>query len=285
MDERIGIIGGTGVYTLEGVEHEGAVEMDTPWGRPSGPIVLARLQGVPLAFLARHGEGHVFTPSEVPYAANIYAMKKTGVRKLISVSAVGSLKEKIPPRDFVVPDQLWDRTKGIRTSTFFGGGVVGHVSFGRPFCPCMRSILAGAAEASGARVHPSGSYICIEGPAFSTRAESLVHRAMGMDIVGMTAIPEAKLAREAGMCYATLAMVTDFDAWHDSVEEVTLDMVVAHMTANTALARLTLAGAVGLIASARFDCACRTAAANAILTAPGRRNPERMADLEVILSE
>jgi 5'-methylthioadenosine phosphorylase len=285
MDERTGIIGGTGLYSLDGLEVEEAREIHTPYGDPSGPVVLASLEGVRLAFLARHGAGHVFSPSEVPYAANIYALKSLGVRRIVSVSAVGSMKEKIAPRDFVVPDQLWDRTKGLRRSSFFGGGVVGHVSFGQPFCPVMRGVLAKASAEAGARVHDGGSYICIEGPAFSTRAESAIYRGMGMDIIGMTAIPEAKLAREAGICYATLALVTDYDVWREATEEVTLEMVIANMEANTSLARRAIRTAVVATGSAVFDCGCRTASASAILTAPDHRDPRRMEELRVVLDQ
>ncbi|MDM7991760.1 MAG: S-methyl-5'-thioadenosine phosphorylase [Candidatus Fermentibacter sp.] len=282
--ERIGIIGGTGLYALDGIVTEGTVEPVTPCGSVSSPIVLASLDGVKLAFLARHGTGHVHSPSEVPYAANIYALKALGVRRIISVSAVGSLKSKIAPRDMVVPDQLWDRTKGIRRSTFFGGGIVAHVSFGEPYCPCMREILAASAVEAGANVHPKGDYVCIEGPAFSTRAESRIYRAMGCDIIGMTAIPEAKLAREANMCYSTLALVTDYDAWHESEEEVTVEMVVANMNANTALAGRVVAIAARAAASRKFTCGCRAASTNAVMTAPDRRDPERMEELKVVLS-
>jgi 5'-methylthioadenosine phosphorylase len=283
MEERIGIIGGSGLYSLEGVEVEKSIEAQTPFGRPSSRIALATLGGTRLAFLARHGEGHVLTPSEVPYAANIYSLKSLGVRKILSISAVGSLREDFPPRDFVVPDQVFDRTKGIRRSSFFGEGVVGHVSFAHPFCASLRAILVSAAVEAGAHVHPSGSYVCMEGPAFSTRAESLAYRAMGMDIIGMTAIPEAKLAREAGICYATLAMVTDYDVWRESEEEVTLEMIISNMTFNVGLARKTLAAAVRLAAEGSCAEGCRRASESAIMTAPDRRDSRKMADLEVVL--
>jgi len=284
MEERIGIIGGSGLYSLEGVDVEKAIEPDTPWGRPSSPVTLAALGGVGLAFLARHGQGHVLTPSEVPYAANIYALKSLGVRKILSISAVGSLREDYAPRDFVVPDQIFDRTKGIRGSTFFGGGVVGHVSFAHPFCESLRGILADAAALAGAKVHRTGTYVCMEGPAFSTKAESLAYRSMGMDIIGMTAIPEAKLAREAGVCYATLAMVTDYDVWREA-EEVSLEMVIANMNHNIGLARRTLAVAVGLAGRAACECECSRAGRDAVMTAPDARNPQRASDLSVILGE
>jgi 5'-methylthioadenosine phosphorylase len=284
MRHRIGIIGGTGLYSLEGLELESELDTATPWGRPSSPIVLARLGGTALAFLARHGTGHVLSPSEVPYAANIFALKAAGVRSIISISAVGSLREEMAPRHFVVPDQIWDRTRGIRLSTFFGSGVVGHVSFGDPYCPGLRRILAEAAAEAGATVHDGGTYVCMEGPAFSTRAESLHHRSIGMSVVGMTALPEAKLAREAGICYATLAMVTDYDCWHVSEEEVTVEMVVGHMNANSALARRTVAIAAGRAAS-REGCACRSASSSAIMTAPGFRDARRMEELRTILED
>jgi 5'-methylthioadenosine phosphorylase len=285
MEERIGIIGGSGIYSLEGAEVEDSLSVRTPFGDPSGSVTLASMGGARLAFLARHGAGHVFTPSEVPYAANIYALKSLGVRRIFSVSAVGSLREDFPPRDFVVPDQIFDRTKGIRRSTFFGEGVVGHISFAHPFCDSLRQVLSAAAGKAGARVHHSGSYVCMEGPAFSTRAESLAYRAMGMDIIGMTAVPEAKLAREAGICYATLAMVTDFDVWRESGDEVTLDMIIANMNYNTDLARKTLAVAVAAASSVSCTCGCRKASALAIMTAPDRRDPRKMADLGVVLED
>ncbi len=283
MEERTGIIGGTGLYSLDSVEVEERMRIETPWGTPSSELVLARMDGLGLAFLARHGEGHTLTPSEVPYAANIYALKAAGVRRVISVSAVGSLKEEIPPRDFVVPDQIFDRTKGIRTSTFFGGGVVGHVQFADPFCPVLRRVLVEASREAGADTHDGGTYVCMEGPAFSTRAESRVYRSLGMDVIGMTALPEAKLAREAGLCYATLALVTDYDVWFEAEGEVSLEMILGNLSANTGLARRVIAAAARMMGPSGSCGLCRNAASQAVATSPDRRDPRRMQDLRPIL--
>jgi len=197
MKNRIGIIGGSGIYTFEGVRIEQQLNVKTPFGQPSGPLIIAEYKDIPLVFLPRHGEGHILSPSEVPYAANIYALKHAGVRQLISVSAVGSLQKVYQPRHFVIPDQIYDRTKGMRRSTFFGGGMVGHVGFGSPFCSVLSDILLKAAENADAVVHDGGTLVCMEGPAFSTKAESNVYRSQGHSIIGMTSVPEAKLAREA----------------------------------------------------------------------------------------
>ena len=219
MDPTLGVIGGSGLYELPGLERVERVRLETPFGAPSDEFVVGHLGGVRLAFLPRHGRGHRLLPSELPFRANLYGLKTLGVQWVLAVSAVGSLREEIAPGHVVVPDQFIDRTCGrTRESTFFGGGVVAHVQFADPFCPALSTALGAAARASGATVHAGGTYVCMEGPQFSTRAESLMHRAWGADLIGMTALPEAKLAREAQMCYALVALASDYDSWrpHDS---------------------------------------------------------------------
>lgn len=230
---RIGIIGGSGLYDLPGFKQVGEVKPKTPFGAPSGPYRIFEVGGVSVAFLARHGAGHVLTPTELNARANIFGFKMLGVDKLLSISAVGSLKEEIPPEHFVVPDQIIDRTRN-RPNTFFGNGIVGHVGFADPFCTELSARVADVLKAhSGTTVHTGGTYVCMEGPAFSTRAESHLYRSWGASIIGMTALPEAKLAREACMSYALLAMSTDYDCWKVEEKPVTVEQVIAHMTRNT----------------------------------------------------
>jgi len=283
MDGRVGIIGGSGIYDIPGFEVEQEINEETPFGSPSGPLILGHYEKVPVAFLPRHGIGHILTPSEVPYAANIYAMKASGVRTIISASAVGSLKLQIEPRHFVIPDQLFDRTGSNRVSTFFGEGVVAHVSFGDPFCERLRNILIAAARDNGSVVHPGGTMVVMEGPAFSTRAESLFYRSTGAAIIGMTALPEAKLAREAGICYAIMAMSTDYDVWHETEEDVTIETVIANVQANVENARMILARALHMLEE-RDDgeCGC-CAGSDTIMTAVEQRSPRKMEDLRVVL--
>ncbi len=286
MENRVGIIGGSGIYSFEGVKIHQELNTDTPFGKPSAPLIMAEYNDIPLVFLPRHGQGHTLSPSEVPYAANIYALKHVGVRQIISVSAVGSLQEQYHPRDFVIPDQIYDRTKGIRRSTYFGGGMVGHVAFGDPFCHHLSQLLFNAANAAGANVHRGGTLVCMEGPAFSTRAESNVYRSQGHAVIGMTAIPEAKLAREAGICYATLCMITDYDVWHETEEDVTVETVMANVKVNTVRARKTLELALESIDPTRRDCDCHGGAdgiRNAIITAPEHRSYLAKEHLKVIL--
>ena len=283
-DYRIGIIGGSGLYEMPGLTVESEAFPDTPWGHPSGPVVLGDLAGRPVAFLARHGPGHVHSPSEVPYAANIYALKRLGVRWIISISAVGSLRERIAPRHFVIPDQVFDRTTGIRTRSFFGSGVAGHVSFADPFCETMRKLLVDSSREAGATVHGGGCYVCMEGPQFSTRSESNVYRGLGMDIIGMTVLPEAKLAREAGICFGTVAMVTDYDVWRSPEEEVTIEMVIRNMEHNTAIAKKLIPLAIERIGTfEERDCPCVAAGRDAIITSPSERSAATMEALEVVL--
>ncbi|MCD6508346.1 S-methyl-5'-thioadenosine phosphorylase [Candidatus Poribacteria bacterium] len=267
MKVKIGVIGGSGFYEMEGLTDIEEIDLDTPFGKPSDRIVIGTLEGKKVAFLPRHGRGHRILPSELNVRANIYALKSLGVEWLISVSAVGSLREEIKPRDFVVPDQIFDNTKG-RKSTFFGEGMAVHVAMADPFCPVLRGILVQSAKEHGVTVHDGGTYICIEGPQFSTRAESEVYRKLGFDVIGMTAIPEAKLAREAEMCYATLACVTDYDCWHPEHEEVTAEMILSNLLANVEHAKTVVKRAVALIPEERTGCDCSRALEKAIATRP-----------------
>jgi 5'-methylthioadenosine phosphorylase len=264
----IGVIGGSGLYQMEGLEDVRTTTLTTPFGAPSDALTIGTLDGVRVAFLPRHGRGHRLTPTEVPSRANIYAMKSLGVTTIISISAVGSLRKDYAPLDLVIPDQLFDRTR-TRANSFFEGGLVAHVSFADPFCPALSGLLYDAATQLGdVTVHPGGTYVCIEGPLFSTKAESRIYRQWGCDIIGMTALPEAKLAREAEIHYATIAAVTDYDVWHESEQPVTVEIVVANLGRNIANARRILRTVVPRIAeaSAAFTCGCASALANAIQT-------------------
>jgi 5'-methylthioadenosine phosphorylase len=258
------VIGGSGFYEIEGLTDVETVVVDTPFGATSDRIVLGTLDGVRMAFLPRHGVGHRILPGEIPQRANIWALASLGVEYIASVSAVGSLREQIVPLHMVVPNQLIDRTRGDRTSTFFGRGIVAHIGFDQPFCPALSTALHGAARASGATAHSGGTLVVIEGPAFSTRAESELYRSWGANIIGMTTLPEAKLAREAGICYAMLACVTDYDTWRDGHTTVSVEMVVSNLRQNVARAR----GIVAETARAlpQRTCACASALASAIIT-------------------
>jgi len=269
---NIGIIGGSGLYEIEGLTDIEEVDVSTPFGQPSDRIVVGTLQGKRVAFLPRHGRGHRILPGEVNARANVYALKSLGVERIISVSACGSMKEAVAPLDIVIPDQIIDRTKG-RDSTFFGHGLAVHISFAEPFCPELSDILYAAAKKVGAKVHKGGTYVCIEGPRFSSKAESKMHRLWDVDIIGMTAMPEAVLAREAEICYATIAMSTDYDVWHETEAPVTAEMVVQNLLRNVETAKSILREALPLIGPER-DCECATALSVAIQTArdriPGR---------------
>jgi 5'-methylthioadenosine phosphorylase len=280
----LAVIGGSGLYQMEGMD-SGAEEVSvrTPFGDPSDPITVGAIAGVPVAFLARHGRGHRLTPTEINQRANIWALKSLGVRKILSISAVGSMREDYRPLDVVVPDQLLDRTRG-RPSTFFGNGLVAHVGFADPFCPALSEALFRTAGQCAARVHRGGTYVCIEGPQFSTRAESRVYRQWGVDIIGMTALPEAKLAREAELCYATLALVTDYDVWHHSEEAVTVEMVVANLSRNVSVAQQVIRSLVPVLADLP-DCGCGSALANAIITRPDAIPAAVKADLAPIVGK
>lgn len=281
---RIAVIGGTGLYKMEDVSDIQEITLDTPFGPPSDAIVLGRLAGETVAFLPRHGRGHRHSPSEVPSRANIYALKSLGVERIISVSACGSLREEIAPLDVVIPDQLFDRTKGVRPATFFGEGIVAHIGFADPFCPDLSAVLYETAREQGVRVHRGGTLVVIEGPQFSTRGESDVYRQWGLDIIGMTALPEAKLAREAEICYATLAMVTDYDVWKVSEEPVTVEVVVRNLQQNVQTAQAIIRNAVQRIARER-TCPCPHALENAIITDPAAIPPARKEQLALLIGK
>ena len=263
---QIGIIGGSGLYDMAELVDREERAIETPFGDPSGPYVLATLRGRRVAFLARHGQRHRLLPSELNFRANIYGFKVLGVEWIVSASAVGSLREDYKPLDLVVPTQFFDRTRG-RISTFFGDGIVGHVGFAHPFCPTLSEITVGSAMRAGARVHRGGTYVCMEGPQFSTIAESNFYRSAGFEIIGMTNLQEAKLAREAEICYTTLALVTDYDCWHPDHDSVTVDMIIANLVQNANTAQQVIAGVVEQLPVAR-GCECARALATAIITRP-----------------
>jgi 5'-methylthioadenosine phosphorylase len=263
---QIGIIGGSGLYDMAEVTDRGEVTLTTPFGDPSGPYVLGTLRGKRVAFLARHGAGHRLSPSELNFRANIFGMKMLGVDYILSASAVGSLKEEYAPLDIVIPDQFIDRTRG-RASTFFGRGLVAHVGFAHPFCKTLSSIALDSGKRAGATIHWRGTYVCMEGPQFSTLAESRLYRSWGADIIGMTNLQEAKLAREAEICYTTIALVTDYDCWHPSHDSVTVDMIIANLTQNAKTAQQIIAGAVDSLPYDR-SCECASALKYALITRP-----------------
>ncbi|MDP5335573.1 MAG: S-methyl-5'-thioadenosine phosphorylase [Paracoccaceae bacterium] len=284
MQTRIGIIGGSGLYQLDSLENPEWVSVTSPWGVPSDQILTGVLAGVPMAFLPRHGRGHVHAPSNVPYRANIDALKRLGVTDVISVSACGSFREEMAPGDFVIVDQFIDRTVG-RASSFFGSGCVAHVSLAHPTCPRLSAACADAARAAGVTVHEGGTYLAMEGPQFSTLAESRLYREVwGCDVIGMTNMPEAKLAREAELCYASVAMVTDYDCWHPDHDEVDVAQVIATLGANAAHARALVAGLPARLGAARAPCphGCDRALEHAIMTAPDRRDPALLARLDAV---
>jgi len=283
---NIGIIGGSGLYQMPELQNVREQCVDTPFGSPSDAFILGELDGVTVAFLPRHARGHKFLPMEVPYRANIYAMKLLGVEYILSVSAVGSLQEQYAPTDMVIPDQFFDRTRArAAESTFFGEGIVGHVTFAHPVCNELGDILEAACKEVGVRVHRGGTYLCMEGPAFSTVAESKVYRQWGMDIIGMTNLQEAKLAREAEIAYATLALVTDYDCWHASHDAVTVDMVVEYLNKNVRNAQLILKDAVKRVAAKETPNQYRDAIKNAIFTAPDHWPTETAKKLEAIIGK
>jgi len=265
-DVRIGIIGGSGLYDMAELTDREERVLSTPFGDPSGPYVTATLRGRRVAFLARHGAGHRLLPSELNFRANIFGFKLLGVEWILSASAVGSLRDDYKPLDLVIPDQFFDRTRG-RASTFFGGGLVAHVGFAHPFCGPLSEVAYASAQRAGATVHQGGTYVCMEGPQFSTLAESNLYRSWGFDIIGMTNLQEAKLAREAEICYTTLALVTDYDCWHPEHDSVTVDMIVANLVQNAKTAQQVIANAVERLPIARA-CECSRALAHAIITRP-----------------
>lgn len=263
---EIGIIGGSGLYEMDGFTAVEEVAIETPFGPPSDRLMVGRLEGRRVAFLPRHGRGHRILPGELNFQANLYALKTLGVERILSVSAVGSLKEKYAPLHMVIPDQFVDRTK--RSSTFFGRGLVAHVAFAHPFCPGLSAVMEDACAAAGATHHRGGTYLCIEGPQFSTRAESELYRAWGMDVIGMTNVHEARLAREAEICYVTLAMVTDYDCWHPDHESVTADQIIQNLVRNAVTAKSVLRAALQRVPRDTRRCECATALRSALVTAP-----------------
>lgn len=280
---KIGVIGGSGLYQMNELKDVEEVTLQTPFGDPSDAFILGTLEGKRIAFLARHGRGHRVTPTEINYRANIFGFKKLGVEWLISVSAVGSMKEHIKPLDFVIPDQFYDNTKR-RISTFFGNGIVGHVGFANPICPELAELFEQSCRKSGVTTHRDGTYICIEGPQFSTKAESRIYRQWGVDVIGMTNMPEAKLAREAEICYATIALVTDFDCWHESEEIVTIEAVIATLMKNVNNARAVLRNIVQGFPLKR-NCECSTALANGVITDKEHVSKETLKNLEPIIGK
>ncbi|MBI4667492.1 MAG: S-methyl-5'-thioadenosine phosphorylase [Nitrospinae bacterium] len=278
----IGIIGGSGLYEMEGLLNVKSVKVPTPFGDPSDEIVTGTLDGVEMAFLPRHGRGHRILPSELNFRANIWAMKKLGVERIISVSAVGSLKEEIHPGHAVVIDQFIDRTRGKRADTFFGNGVVAHVSFADPVCGYLAGVLHEATKKVGWTSHMGGAYVCMEGPLFSTRAESRLYRSWGAEVIGMTNLQEAKLAREAEICYATIALATDYDCWHNEV--VTVEQVIATMNANVANSKAAIKAGVPMIKKER-DCGCKDALKHGIMTNPAMIPASARKDLELIIGK
>jgi len=280
---EIGIIGGSGLYDMSELEHRQEKTLTTPFGDPSGPYVTGTLRGRGVAFLARHGAGHRLLPSELNFRANIYGFKLLGVERILSASAVGSLREEYRPLDILVPDQFFDRTKG-RISTFFGHGLVAHIAFSHPVCSDLSTIVADCAASVGARVHRGGTYVNMEGPQFSTLAESKLYRAWGLDVIGMTNLQEAKLAREAEICYATLALVTDYDCWHPDHDSVTVDLIIANLMHNAETAQKTIAEAVSRLGVPR-TCLCKDALATAIITRPEHVPAQIKKDLAPIIGK
>jgi len=266
---KIGIIGGSGLYQMPELTEIDEIEIQTPFGDPSDKFILGTLEGQRVAFLPRHGRGHRFTPTEVPFRANIYGMKLLGVERILSASAVGSLQEEYAPLDMVIPDQFFDRTRArAKESTFFGEGIVAHVAFAHPVCSELGNVLEESCRTAEVKAHRGGTYICMEGPAFSTVAESNVYRSWGMDVIGMTNLQEAKLAREAEICYATLALVTDYDCWHPGHDAVTVETVIEYLNKNVRNAQTIMRAAVKTLGAGQRDCKCGSALKNAIFTAP-----------------
>ncbi|HET9528721.1 MAG TPA: S-methyl-5'-thioadenosine phosphorylase [Blastocatellia bacterium] len=283
---KIGVIGGSGLYRMDEITDVEEVNIDTPFGSPSDSFIIGSLGEARVAFLPRHGIGHRLLPTEIPFRANIYAMKLLGVERIISASAVGSLREEMKPMDIVFPDQFFDRTRH-RVSTFFGDGIAAHVTLADPVCRDLCDVMEAAARAelSGIEIHRGGTYICMEGPAFSTRAESEVYRSMGMSVIGMTNLQEAKLAREAEICYATMALVTDYDCWHPDHDSVTVEMVIDYLNRNAENAQKLVRGAVARLASAERQCKCGHSLRHAIITSPDKITAEAKDRLKAIISK
>ncbi|MEK6300103.1 MAG: S-methyl-5'-thioadenosine phosphorylase [Acidobacteriota bacterium] len=283
---RIGVIGGSGLYEMQALTEVEEVQIATPFGDPSDAFIIGTLAGQRVAFLPRHGRGHRLLPTEIPFRANIYAMKLLGVERIISASAVGSLREELKPTDIVFPDQFFDRTRQ-RASTFFGGGIAAHVTFADPVCRDLADTLEQAAKADlkGIDIHRGGTYLCMEGPAFSTRAESETYRSWGMSVIGMTNLQEAKLAREAEICYATMALVTDYDCWHPDHDSVTVEIVIEYLNRNAENAQKLIAGAVARLGGAERACKCGHSLRHAMITAPDQIAPEAKERLKAIIGK
>lgn len=281
---RIGVIGGSGLYEMPGLKIAEERPVRTPFGDPSDAFIIGELDGVPVCFLARHGRGHRLSPSELNFRANIWAFKSLGVEMLLSASAVGSMKEQYEPMHMVFPDQFIDRTRH-RVDTFFGDGVVGHVSFAHPICAETSRAMAAAAREAGVTVHEGGVYLCMEGPQFSTKAESLLYRSWGVDVIGMTNLQEAKLAREAEICYATMALVTDYDAWHETEAPVSVETVVEYLHRNAEAACATVRRVVAKIADRQRACECSSALRFAVLTHSSRIPADRRTELELLIGK
>ncbi len=288
---KLGIIGGSGVYSIDALDNIEYREVDTPFGKPSDAYICGLLNGVEVVFLPRHGRGHYLLPSEINHRANIFGMKSLGIERIVSVSAVGSLKEELRPGDIVLPEQFFDRTKNSAAHTFFGNGIVAHIGFAEPTCSALRNVIAGIAqrvisesENSDVKVVNGGTYVNMEGPAFSTRAESNFHRSFGFDVIGMTCLAEAKLCREAEICYQTMAMVTDYDCWREEEEAVSVEMVIAVIKKNVALARAIVAALVTEMPET-LDCNCNNALKNAIMTSPDAIPEQIKKDLYPIIGK
>jgi 5'-methylthioadenosine phosphorylase len=282
-EQRIGVIGGSGLYQVEDLEQVDEVQVDTPFGAPSDSYRVGRIDGQEVVFLARHGRNHTLLPSELNFRANVYGFKSLGCTRLISFSAVGSMKEHIHPTHIVLPDQYIDRTKD-RVSTFFGNGAVAHIAFSDPVCPQLQPSLAECSRECGATTWEGGTYVCMEGPAFSTRAESELYRSWGVDVIGMTNLPEAKLAREAEMCYSTVALVTDFDCWHETEEKVTVEMVLENLRKNAQMAQDILKALLGTLPQER-TCGCGSALENALLTPADAIPPQTREKLDLLIGK
>jgi 5'-methylthioadenosine phosphorylase len=283
---KIGIIGGSGLYQMPELTEIDEIEIQTPFGSPSDKFILGTLESERVAFLPRHGRGHRFTPTEVPFRANIYGMKLLGVERILSASAVGSLQEKYAPLDMVIPDQFFDRTRArAHESTFFGEGIVAHVAFAHPVCSKLGDVLAESCQTVDVKSHRGGTYLCMEGPAFSTVAESNVYRSWGMDVIGMTNLQEAKLAREAEICYATLALVTDYDCWHPGHDAVTVETVIEYLNKNVRNAQTIIREAVKGLSGKPRECKCGSALKNAIFTAPDLWPEATTRKLEAIIAK
>ena len=282
-EARVAFIGGSGLYDMEGLTDREDVTVDTPFGHPSDVVIVGTLADARVAFLPRHARGHRISPTSIPVRANIYALKSLGVERIVSISAVGSLREEVRPLDILVPDQIIDRTKS-RVSTFFDDGIVAHVAFADPFCPVLSGLVAETASQQEVAAHRGGTYVVIEGPQFSTRAESDLYRSWGASVIGMTALPEAKLAREAEICYSTMALVTDYDCWHESEEAVSVELVVGRLSKNASIAQEIVRELVPRLRGAR-DCACGHALKDAIITNPELIPPSAVDRLSVLVRE